>query len=317
MKKQRTALALLCMLHLVLAFSKPAPVRPEKEKSVSNLPPVSLHAMYASRDFVFNTSSAIGTSHFNGHSDLYLVGANTLKLTETLFGGLFINKVDTSVTLTLSPFASSQQRIRSNSVFAHVLKRVKPHIFVDFMAGLGQNTLAYTRLFADNPRIPTIGYGNGHSTDWFTSIKGAYSRNWKNLLFTGNIGSLHCEVDQEPFAYLFFPGVPPINIPSSNTRASFLLESGELAYQLTPSIQPFVTGGLIQVLQFFNSHSSIGTSTIGSLPEINLNQNGYEAGIGLAWKHKQYLLRFEQQHYSRGGVYQSNQSIVSLKALLG
>jgi len=316
MKKQRIVIGLCCLLNIISASaSVDHSAKINHEPSITTVSPYSLHAGYSYRDFKFNATSLPDFVRFKGHSNLYLAGVNSIKIKDSLHVGLFINNVDSTLNISLPLGITINDVVHSDSLFGHVLKRIKPNLFIDWLGGLGQNAINYKILASGNPGILSGGYASSRSTNWYTSIKAIYRHPWKKFLFTGNFGALYSQVNQEQFPFLLNPPQLSTNVAQLSNQSTYLLESAEVIYQFKPNVQPFLTGGLIQVLQYSNNRPIISVTTAGS-PDFNLDKSGFEVGAGFSLKYKQYVFRLEQQYYQRGSIYHSNQSMATLKVVI-
>ena len=317
MQKQRIVSGLFCLLFSCYTFADNPVSEEPLSKPVNNSSTVpNLYAIYSYNDFKYNASTATQLSKFQGHSNLYLAGENNIRITDSLSTGLFIYRLDTDLKLKFSPLSATSQVIHNNNLFAHLLKNIHSDFYVDLTAGVGQSAINSATTTVNIDEQPQ-GFAKSHSSNWFANISGLYSHSWNNFLFNGNIGFLYSAVNQNEFTYFYQAPFPVSAIPAIKSNASLLLENVEIDYTAHTNIQPFVTGGLIQVLNYSNGRILAEALAVGSGPQVNLNKDGYEVGVGLALKYKRYSLRLEQQYYQRGSVYYSNQTIASLRVNLG
>lgn len=282
----------------------------------SQPPPWSIHGLYAYRNYLFNTKK-LGFNQLQGNSNLYIIGGNNLQISDSLFGGIFLYQLVTHLNISLTPDDSTNQDVHNHSVFAHVLKRVNTNLFIDVLGGYGHNTMAYLTS-APQTDLGNIGFAHGTGYDWFTSLKAVAVRPWRQFNLTGNIGVLYGDVTQNTFTYTFVSPFPSVEIPSIRTNSTLALESAEIGYRLNTNIEPFLNGGLIQVLSYQNTRErGIGLFSIGALPDISSRHGGIQIGGGVTLQYKQFTLRLEQQYYERGDIYCSNQTLASLKIAMG
>lgn len=315
MKKQWIAFFLLVFLPLISVFAQKASGKTNTETIHQN--PLSLHASYAYRDYKFRSHLPRNFGRFHGHSHLYLIGGNQFFISNSISAGLFVYKLDSASNFQLTSADETNLTIHNYTVFTHIIKRVKPQFFIDLTGGIGQNNINYATFAPENPIIGQVGVAKSRSLDWFTSIKALYSRPWRHYLLTGGVGLAHGEVHQNDFTYTFISPIPQMKIPKLSSQATLLLESAEISYQVHAHLKPFITGGLIQVLDYGSSRPLASPMLAGTLPEIVSKENGYQAGVGFSYAYQQFVFRFEQQYYQRGHNYHSNQSIASLKVALG
>ncbi|KTD11632.1 hypothetical protein Lgra_1090 [Legionella gratiana] len=317
MKKQRIVLSLFCSFYLILSFADPSLNKEKKTTGINRTILFNLQGIYSYRDFTFKSVKFANYNSFQGHSNLYVLGANNLQIMKGLTGGLFIYRADmslgSSVLIAPTPLIQTSQSIHNNSLFGHITKSIKRHLFVDFYGGYGQNKLNYLTLMAPHTPNQQVASANNHSNNWFVSLSALYSTIFRNFLFTGAFSVLHNEIKQNGFTYFFRPNLVSNTIAPLTNKSSYLFENAEIGYKLNRTLQPFINGGLIQVVQFSNSRPLITGTLVSTSPEFNLNQNGFQVGAGINFALKKVTLRLEQQYVQRANVYHSNLSIVSLK----
>ena len=100
-------------------------------------------------------------------------------------------------------------------------------------------------------------------------------------------------------------------------KLSFVQENAELSYKVNSVFQPFIGGGLLQVVDLDNFSSSADATWIKSLNSPTLDTTGYKFGGGFAVNYKNYALRLEQQYLQRGNYFHSNQSTLTFKLNFG
>lgn len=124
-----------------------------------------------------------------------------------LTGGLFIYRADmnlgSNVLIFPTPLIQTSQSIHNNSLFGHLTKSIKPHLFVDFYGGYGQNKLNYLTLMAPKTPNQQTAAATNHSNNWFVSLSTLYSTIFHNFLITGAFSVLHNEIKQNGFTYFF------------------------------------------------------------------------------------------------------------------
>jgi hypothetical protein len=148
-----------------------------------------------------------------------------------------------------------------------------------------------------------------------------FTHTWKEFAFNANLGLTHAEANQDAYSAGYFSQTVPTDLALNTPNAvSFLHENAEVSYRVNSLFQPFVAGGLLQVVNLNNYPSQSlfawGLPT-NSLTDTGVDTNGYKVGGGLSLNYKQVVLRLEQQYFQRGALYHNNQSIVSFKVNLG
>jgi hypothetical protein len=278
--------------------------------------PYSLHAIYSYSDFKYNSSTFNIINKFEGHSNLYLLGGNNLVLNKETTMGLFIYKLDSYVSFTQSTLAFTNTQNNNNTLFAHVSRQIKPSLYIDLAGGYGVNKLNVQTIPTDSiTRIP-IGYAHSRGNNWFATLKAIRDFSWKEFGLVASVAALHAEANQGAYRFYIVSNPSANNgVRALNSTSSFLLENVEITYKHSPKIQPFIDGGLIQVIQPANINPDLAAASVGSSPNpgVNLNKNGFSFGGGFSVQYKKIGLRIDQQYYQRGTVYHSNQSTFSLK----
>lgn len=289
-------------------------IKTTDDKAVANR--YTLRGIYSFQDFKFNTTKSSNFNRYQGHTNLYGLGVHDTMLAHDLIAGLSIYQFNTRInaqTLVNQPIATySKQSIDNNSLSGHILKKYQEHIYVDLSAGLGQNKLHYATQIDRQTNSEQLGIGHSRSNGWFTSLNAIYSKPWHKIHMLGSVGFLYNDVTQKGYSLSFTPTGTISQIPQLTNQSSFALENTEIGYELTDNIQPFVNAGLLQVLQFSNSRPVITDIGLGSLPEFNVDNNGYHAGAGFVAQYKSWHLRLEQQYNQRGNRFHSNLSLASL-----
>ena len=313
MKIKGLIVNLLVLLHLTVGHASDIPTDSPLKKKPG---PFSLQAMANYNDFKFNSSTAGSYNRFQGHSDLFLVGGHDEKLKEDVSAGILFYNLSTRITsnVLLAPtsLVTTNQKITNNNVMAHVLKQIKPNLYIDLLGNYGQSSLSYLTTIDANTANAQVSSAKNHASNWFVSVTGEHVHPWRQLILKGFLSLLHSETSLSPYNYYFTPS-NATPVASISNQATFLLENAEITYAASSHIQPFINGGLLQVLQYSNSRPIVSNVIlVGTLPEFNINQNGFRVGGGVSLFYKKIILRLEQQYDQRGTVYHSNQTIAAI-----
>ena len=216
-----------------------------------------------------------------------------------------------------SSLVTTHQTITNNNVTAHLLQEIKPNWYIDVLGNYGQSQLSYLTSVGAAGTEQTVSPAKSRGNNWYVNLTGEHVHPWRKFVLKGFLSLLHTENNQSSYNYYFTPSEPSPVAPISN-QATFVLENAEIAYVDSPHIQPFINGGLLQVLQYSNSRPIVsGVALVGSLPEFTINQNGFRVGGGVSLIYKQVVLRIEQQYDQRGTVYHSNQTIAAITFAMG
>ena len=270
-------------------------------------------------DFKFNSTQGANYNLYKGYSKLASIGGNNIFLFPGLTAGVALFRVETQIgsQLFLNPGipARASQSIRNNTLFGHVLKQFKPNFFMDLSAAYGKNKLNTTSFLNMGGAGEQVGYANTYSTNWFASLMGVYTKTWKRWLMNANGRILYSTVENGRYSFFFQTAFPTQVVEPLSNKSWFLMENVELGYNLEkyPAWIPFVNAGLVQVLSYQNSRPLVNIAINGITPQLNLDKNGFRLGAGLAYTHKQFTLRLEEQYYNAGSVFTSYQTILGVK----
>ncbi|MFI4962646.1 MAG: autotransporter outer membrane beta-barrel domain-containing protein, partial [Legionellales bacterium] len=269
--------------------------------------------LYSYVDFNFNSTQDTNYNRFQGYSNIAAVGADNITLRKDLLAGLYYFNVTTSFNSQslLMPFTvnQSQQTINNNTIFGHVLKTFNPNWYMDLAGGYGQNKL--TLLTATQTPLPFE--ANTHNDNWFVSLNALYRKTWTDFILKANVGAFYSQINTGPYQFVAIDQSLSQPVPALVNKATLIMENAELGYNLNPELVPFINGGLIQVAQFSNSRPVVSAVINGSLPQLNLNKNGFRLGAGITFKHKQLSLRLEEKYYNSAGTFISYQTFLGLE----
>ena len=298
-------------------------IKKTKVSTASKPVHLNLEAMGSYNNFRFNSNTSGGYNKFRGHSYLYMVGGHDTQISDNWLAGLFYYNANVSLTsdVLLLPGTpvNTHETIHNNNLMAHLLHHITPHWYMDLLGSYGQSKMNYFSNIPTSSEGGELIQGNaiGHGNNWFASLTGGYVGNKNNFLIRTYVSVLYSQINQQSFGFNFPVTSSVNNVPSLTNNSTYLLEHLEITYTKSQYIQPFVSSGLIEVLQFANNRSIINNIVlVGALPEFNLNQNGFRAGGGINLNYKKWILRLEQNYNQRGSVYRNNQSLVTLIFIL-
>ncbi len=273
--------------------------------------------LYSYTDFNFNSNSGENFNKYNGHSNLYSAGVDHLSLTNTMLMGIYYFGIDTVVKSQwfINPgfVTDSSQSLHNNTLFVHILKNVTPNFFTDVAGGYGYNKVS-TITQINISSEPLIGQANNNNNNWFASIDAIYRTTWKKFLVRTDMGVLYSEIDSPRYNY-FFPALNKFQtIQPLVNKATLILENAELGYFINSKLMPFISGGLIQVAAFSNNRPLVNpvNEINGSLPQLNMNKNGFRVSGGLVYVYKNVSLRIEEKYYNASKTFHSNQTLAAL-----
>lgn len=316
MKKQSILLTILLISNGSASFALSRSLQPENHlnnNSQNSAPPASkmfkdLTAKfnYTYIDFNFNSTEGNNYNRFQGHSDLYSTGAENIRIGHGLFSGIYLYRINTRLNnqfqLAPSGFFSGSQTINNNTIFAHLLKTLNSHFFVDISGAYGQNSIVGSTQFT--PTV--IGFTTSTNHNWFVSMNSMYHKLWKNFILKGNIGALYSQVDAPLSDIVFLDNIlPSKKVDPLTNKTVFTFEGAEIGYKINSTLTPFINGSLIQVIEYSNSRSVIPRNVIGVIPQLEMNKNAYKLGGGIAIKHRRFSVRLEHKYYTSGGTFNS------------
>lgn len=278
-----------------------------------------LGALGSYTDFKFNSVAGENYNSFDGYSQQVAIAGNNIVLAPSWTAGVSLFKIETHLgaKVGISPGipAIADQSTRNNTLYAHVMKQFNANYFLDLSAAYGWNKVNTTSFLAPGTRSQQIGYSSTHSSNWFASATGLYSKSWKRFVLTANARLLYSEVNTGSYPFIFQSNLPAQVVQPLSNQAWYLMENVEVGYNLEkfPLWTVFANTGLVQVLSFTNSRALIGVPINGFSPQLNLDKNGFRVGGGLGYTHKQFTVRIEEQYYSAGSTYSSYQTLLGIK----
>ena len=328
--KIRTLIISICLLGngqilYADALSRTQTVNPtktvtsDKMDTAGFLKKITPEMLYGYTDFRFDSTSSDNFNRYKGHSNLYSTGADHISFGQSVMAGIYYFKIDTSLNaqFLLNPgsFTQSQQTINNNTIFGHVLKIFTPEIYADVAGGYGYNKITTYTQVAPGTTTEQDTHAINNNDNWFLSLNGIYRKTWKKYVLRANLGVLYSQIDSGPYDYLFTNSGTLQPIQSLTNKATLLLENAELGYFINPKLMPFIGAGLIQVVQFSNSRPIIDPASDinGSLPQLNMNKNGFRLGAGVSYTYKNATVRIEEKYYNSSGTFRSYQSLAALE----
>lgn len=276
--------------------------------------------LYGYTDFNFNSHSADGNSNrYNGNSNLYSAGADHISLGSSVMAGLYYFRINTDLTSTFSvapnPVVRSEQSVKNNTIFGHVLKVFTPQIYADLAGGYGHNQFSTFSQVAPGTENEQIGSARNNSNNWFVSLNGIYRKTWQQFLLRANLGLLYSRIDAGAYDYTFAATNSIFGVRALTNKATLLQENAEIGYFINPKLIPFINGGLIQVVHFSNSRDILDPASVvnGSLPQLNMNKDGFRLGAGVSYTYKNVTMRVEEKYYNAGRTFRSYQTLAALE----
>lgn len=277
-------------------------------------------SIYGYTDFDFNSTKGENFNRYRGHSNLYSIGADHISLGSTLMAGLYYFRVDTALAakflFTPGTITTSDQTIKNQTLFGHILKIFSNEWYADLSGGFGYNQFNTYTVISPNEFISeTRAAANNNNDNWFVSFNGIYRKSWQQFLLRANLGVLYSQIDTGRYNY-YFPATEVFyNVKSLTNRATLLLENAEIGYYINPKFMPFINGGLAQVVQFSNSRPIILPTTIinGIIPQYNMNKNAFRLGAGFSFSYKNVNVRVEERYYNASSTFKSYQTLATLE----
>ena len=274
--------------------------------------------MFAYNDLNFDSTTGDNFNRFNGHSRLYGVTGDNIKLGRDFRAGLSLFKVDTFIdsfkVLAPSPLTSTRQTTHNHTLFGYVLKPINKFLLANVSAGYGQNRTDNSMIILPDTPSQEIGVSSSRSDNWFVGSQLAYIKTLKPITFSGNLQILYSQVKTDP-SILSFSSTPVDQLIQGLTNKSlFLMETATVYYKLNQYVSPFIGGGLIQVLHYKNNRALVNPTLInGSIPQLSINQNAYKLAGGLSIQFRNGLIRLEEQYYNSHNIFRTYQTLASIK----
>lgn len=277
-------------------------------------------AIYSYTDIHFDSSVGNQFNRFSGHSNLYGVVGENFKLPYKISAAVALFKVDTQlnsqVKLFQSPLTLSEQKIKNYTLFGHVLKQFNPNFLGDLSGGYGHNRISNISRIDPNGLNNEIGISNIRSNDWFVSLSGIYIKPIQKFTFTARLRALYSQVNNDESNLWLQNAQFNQPIPSVANKILFIIENGRIAYKARDNIYPFINASLIQVAHHSISRPVINPVISGSLPQLEMDENGFKIGGGISIFMKNCLFKIEQQYYNSANTFTSNQTVASIRYLL-
>lgn len=274
-------------------------------------------AMYAYTDFDFDSTAGANFNRYQGHTNLYSIGADNLKVMDTLWGGLSLFRAETDLNWqsAFDPIpveAFTSQSISNNSIYGHLLKQFTPSFYVDIAAAYGQSKVNIA-ISAPNNAPPHAGFANYTNHNWLANLNGIYTRCINKFDVIASAGILYSQISTDGYdANFTLPGVFSVPVDPFTNKVTMLTENVELGYRLNEVARPFISGGLFQVIDFSNSRALFSTPVASPLPQLTLDENGFRLGAGVAMNYQNFDLRVSENYYNAGGVFTSYQTVAAL-----
>lgn len=200
-----------------------------------------------------------------------------------------------------------------NSWSASVFQRIVQHFMVD----LAGDTAVQENHFMPNELVRAIEQVNV-SRNWLATVSAMFVHTWKEIAFRSELQYAQApqwsDFAKTANAYRY-QWEPAQSYALKPIQGSMLAERAEVSYKLNESVEPFVSGAMLQAIQAPGIISS-QTRNISSLwPRFDANI--YGVGAGLALNFKRYQLRLEEQRYQSASMQAFHQSTVSLHVNFG
>lgn len=273
--------------------------------------------LYSYIDFDFNSTTGANFNRYQGRSNLYSIGADHISVSPDLTGGFYLLNVQTRVHSQFQafpvPLTSSTQSIHNHTLYGHLRKSFTPRFDVDIAGGYGQNRIhSQTRLLTHTPN-QNRSFAKYHNDNWLVSVNGIYKKQWHKLLLRAYVGALYSQINTGRYSLSFAAFRSPQTIAALSTKTTYVIEGAELSYRPASELSTFINGGLVQVADYRNSRAVFVQPIIGTLPQLNMDRNGYKLGGGLVYRHKQITLRLEEKYYRADNLFRSYQTIAGLE----
>lgn len=271
--------------------------------------------LYSYIDFDFDSTIGLNFNRYHGHSNIYSIGADHIAPIPNLTVGLYVLDIDTEVhsqfQVLQNVLIPSNQTIHNNTLFGHIRKVLTPQLDIDIAGGYGQNRINTQTLL--NASTLDMAYSKHNNNNWLTSLNVFYKKQWNTVFLKTYAGILYSQINSGSYV-LAFPSIQPGQfVAPLTTKTTYIMEGAEISYKHNSTLTPFINGGLIQVANYTNTRPIFTQQINGSLPQLNMDKNGYKLGGGVAVQYKQLTLRLEEKYYRAGSLFTSYQTIAGLE----
>lgn len=314
-----------------VSLQRPAPgtkLTAEQEKKISQLlekiqslltarilpPEINAAAVYDVFDF---SSSKNGFfSKYNGHTNTETLGGNNFAF-KGFYAGFTATSIQTKIKsksqLSATLSQNNDTSINNALLNLHVMRMVSKNLGVDLLGGYGNSTFKIdsTKSFPTTTIANTVGSGSLEGSNAYIGARLMYSRPFKDFMLRGDLAYVYNNFFQAGYLVAYNDGTNQ-SVASLTTRTGLLTENVRIYYRKKPNAQPFVVGGLIQLVNRTYSNPVINASTSASLPQLVLGRNGFLVGAGLNYAYKQLRLTPYYQYSERGSLFHDNLGALQL-----
>jgi hypothetical protein len=274
----------------------------------ANSPQIILSGMYDA--FNFNSTKDSLFNKYNGHTSAESLGGDNFNF-YGFYTGLSIGAIQTQLSgssqLSLTQNQNNSTNINTALLNVHARRMLSNKLSVDVFGGYGNSSLSnFSTLNNPTTTTPsTSGGGSLTGTNEYIGARATYLIPYKKFTLMADIGYAYNNFFQTGYNINYDNGTS-VPVAALTTRIGLLTENARLYYNLKQNIQPFVTAGLIQVVNRFYSNPQINISTSSALPQLTLGNNGFLVGAGFNYVYKQLRLTPYYQYSQRGAAYSDN-----------
>ncbi|TAL64232.1 MAG: autotransporter outer membrane beta-barrel domain-containing protein [Legionella sp.] len=274
---------------------------------------------YGYTDFNFDSTEGLNYLKFQGHSNLFSVGADNIELMPTLYAGVSLFQVNTSMDWQMAVIpgddSSNSQNIQNNSIFGHVLKQFNSNFFVDVAGAYGRNRISSNVITINTP-APEFGSAIYHNDNWLAGVNGIYRQTYNQFDATASIGYLYSQINSPSYNFTVLSPATVLPVEPLTNEVSMITENLEIGDHIRPATRVFINGGLFQVVEFSNSRPVLFTPTVGVLPQLFVDQSGFRLGAGVGVNFHDLNFRLEEKYYNAGNVFTSWQTLATVQWML-
>ena len=295
----------------------------KKSTEQRNKPELSVQALYDA--FKFNSTIGDFYNRFYGRTQFINLGGDNIDYHDVTVG-LTVTAINTRMngSLSLAPqnYQYTTTSIDNTAIHAHVTRQLSEQFSIDIAGGLGhsQFSLTNTAIFPKPGSypllqpIPTVNeFGRAYLSGFNEYLGGRFTamKGFNKFNLQGDAGYIFSNYQQPGYTINYTNGTST-PVLSLITRIGLLTENARLSYQVNDYLQPYIMGGLIQVVSLSYSNPITQPTSISPLPQLSFPDSGFLLGTGLSYTYKFFRVSPLYQFTQRGTNYFDNLGALKL-----
>lgn len=273
-----------------------------------NAPEIAGYGFYDS--FKFNSATGGLSNRYTGDATFLSVAGDNFVFHD-VHTGFFVSNLETNLNATST--LSSSQEIKNNTHIGnavlnlHADKLLFNILYVGVFGGYGLSNFGLQSIISNTGTPATSSYGSAHFGGSNNYIGGrvSYFYPFKKFRLQGNLNYAYSSFFQPNYTVVY-NNASNEDVPALTTHFGILTENVRLSYQKSANFQPFITAGLLQVVNRYYSNTVVVASTSSASPQLTLSNNGFYVGTGLSYTLKHFRFVPYYQYGQRGTTYRDN-----------